>query len=262
MDDLKRAKIKRRAQRTQASKIWSKAQTLMDGEMDGAKCKRLQVILETYNAKIELLRKLDEAVSSKIDDEKDLEAEIAEADDYLIELTEKRYQLQFLIESNQNAIHDNASPSSNNGHDSPTQSTSSQVNSSSHRLPKLILPIFSGNPLKWQTFWDTYKTAIHNNASLSDVQKFTYLKAQLSGEAANSIEGLPLSESNYAQSIELLEERFGQPHKIINAHMQALLDLPNPSDSVVHLRRFYDNMENHIRGLEALGKNRTPTATF
>lgn len=119
MDDLKRAKIKRRAQRTQASKIWSKAQTLMDGEMDEAKCKRLQVILETYNAKIELLRKLDEAVSSKIDDEKDLETEIAEADDYLIELTEKRYQLQFLIESNQNAIHDNAYPSSNNGHDFP-----------------------------------------------------------------------------------------------------------------------------------------------
>ena len=128
------------------------------------------------------------------------------------------------------------------------------VNSTSHRLPKLTLPMFTGNPLKWQTFWDTFKTAVHSNNSLSDVQKFTYLKAQLSGEAANSIEGLPLTESNYMQALNILEERFGQPHKIINAHMQALLDLPSPSDSVTHLRRFYDSMENHIRGLEALGK--------
>ncbi|XP_028407556.1 uncharacterized protein LOC114530174 [Dendronephthya gigantea] len=165
---------------------------------------------------------------------------------------EKRYRIQFHIKSSQSKVQNNASPSHN--HESPVQSTPQLGNSNSHRLPKLTLPIFTGNPLKWQTFWDTYKTAIHNNISLGDIQKFTYLKAQLSGEAASSIEGLPLSESNYAQSIQILEERFGQPHKIVNAHMQALLDLPTPSDSVTHLRKFYDSMENHIRGLEALDK--------
>ena len=36
--------------------------------------------------------------------------------------------------------------------------------------------------------------------------------------------------------------------------MQALLDLPNPSESVTSLRGFYDCMENHVRSLEALGK--------
>ena len=115
MDDLKRAKITRRAQRAQASKIWNKAQTLMEGEVDEVKIARLQVVLETYSAKIEQLRKIDEAVSSKIEDEKGLEAEIVEADDYITELTEKRYRIEFLIKSSQNAVHDNASPSSNNG---------------------------------------------------------------------------------------------------------------------------------------------------
>ena len=126
--------------------------------------------------------------------------------------------------------------------------------SSAHRLPKLALPIFNGNPLKGQTFWDSYKAAVHDNKSLCDIQRFNYLKAHLAEEAARSIEGLPLTDTNYAQSVKILVERFGQPHKITNAHMQALLDLPNPSESVTSLRGFYDCMENHVRSLEALGK--------
>jgi len=53
------------------------------------------------------------------------------------------------------------------------------------RLPKLDLPQFSGNPLFWQAFWDSFETAVHNNAALTGVQKLSYLRAQLKGEAAN-----------------------------------------------------------------------------
>ena len=72
-------------------------------------------------------------------------------------------------------------------------------------------------------------------------------------DAARSIEGIPLTETNYTQAIKILEERFGQTHKIMNTHMQ-LLDLPNPTESAVNLRMFYDHMENHVRSLDALGK--------
>ena len=100
-------------------------------------------------------------------------------------------------------------------------------NHSSHnyssRLPKLNLPTFSG---RWFTFWDSFEVAIHSNTSLGGVQKFTYLKAQLMGDALRAVTGFPLTNSNYDQAVTLLRERFGQPNKIINAHMQALLDLP------------------------------------
>jgi hypothetical protein len=198
-------------------------------------------------------------VSDLIEDEKGLETEIVEADDYLTELTKKRYTREFFI--NQSTIHSNslASPMATttpqNGHVFPTQSTPPQShNTNSHRLPKLALPVFNGNVLEWKTFWDSYKVAIHENSSLNDIQKITYLKAQVLGEAAQSIEGLPLTESNYVQCIEILQQRFVQRHKITNAHMQALLDLPCPSNSVSTLSQCYDSMENHIRGLEALGK--------
>ena len=135
-----------------------------------------------------------------------------------------------------------------------TSSNSSTVQNVS-RLPKLILPTFDGNPLYWQSFWDSYRAAVHDNSSLSDIQKFNYLRAQLRGDASRSIAGFPLTNVNYKRSIELLQERFGQSHRIINAHMEAMLNLPNPSTQLVSLRQFYDTLETHIRGLEALGKS-------
>ena len=259
MDDLKRAKVSRRVQRSQATKTWNKAQALMAEAMNETKIHNLQVTLETFDAKIEQLKKLDENISCKIETEKELETEIAEADDYLNELMDKRYRIQHFISSNlpslTNALSSTQSPSHqvehsiSNGHSSATQ-----ANSNTHRLPKLALPIFTGNPLKWQTFWDSYKAAVHDNHSLCDIQKFNYLKAHLAEDAVRSIEGIPLTETNYTQAIKILEERFGQTHKITNAHMQALLDLPNPTESAVNLRMFYDRMENHVRSLEALGK--------
>ena len=46
-------------------------------------------------------------------------------------------------------------------------------------LPKLTLPMLSGVPLTWQTFWDSFYVSIHANHSLSGIEKFTYLKVQL-----------------------------------------------------------------------------------
>ena len=125
--------------------------------------------------------------------------------------------------------------------------TTSHHNHSSH-LPKLNLPTFSGNPLHWFTFWDSFEAAVHSNTSLGGVQKFTYLKAQLMGDPLRALTRFPLTNSNYEQAVTLLREHFGQPNKIINAHMQALLDLPKP---VYEL----SSLENHVRGLESLGRS-------
>ena len=58
---------------------------------------------------------------------------------------------------------------------SPPVSTSHSFQS--NRFPKLVLPSFNGNPLEWQSFWDTFRSAVHDNSTISDVQKFNYLRA-------------------------------------------------------------------------------------
>ncbi|XP_053389091.1 uncharacterized protein LOC128552105 [Mercenaria mercenaria] len=119
-----------------------------------------------------------------------------------------------------------------------------------HRLPKLTLPTFNGDILRWQTFWDSFESTIHLNYNLTDVQKFSYLQSQLESEAANTIEGFTLTNANYARAINLLKERYGRRQKIT----QVLLQLPAPTNSIHSLRSVYDKMESYIRSLESNGQ--------
>ena len=116
-----------------------------------------------------------------------------------------------------------------------------------------MLPVLSGDPLSWKTFWDSFSAAVDTSPTLGAIQKFNYLRAQLQGDAARTIAGLPLTEANYSHSISLLKERFGQPNKIQNAHMQAFLELPGPTNELSSLRLFYNLVEVHIRRLSSLG---------
>ena len=83
----------------------------------------------------------------------------------------------------------------------------------------------------------------------------SYLRAQLSGDAARVITGFQLTNDNYAHSVALLKERFGQIYKQVDAHMQALRDLPIPTNTLSSLRAFHDATEGHIRSLSTLGKD-------
>ncbi|XP_070554752.1 uncharacterized protein [Ptychodera flava] len=139
-------------------------------------------------------------------------------------------------------------PSANS--DTATQDTSKKTVA----LPKLQLKTFSGNVLEWVSFYDTFKSSIHNDKNLENIQKFTYLRSVLTDEAARTISGLALTNSNYDHALELLIERYGQNHLIIDAHMTALWQIPQPTSDINSLRLFYDTLESHIRGLQSLGK--------
>ena len=89
------------------------------------------------------------------------------------------------------------------------------------RLPKLQLPTFSGNPLEWLTFWDSFDVAVNSNPNLEGIQKFNYPRAQLTGDAARVIAGRViaiLSNTNDIQAVDLLKTRFGEPQNIISTH--------------------------------------------
>ena len=107
MDDLKRAKIPRRTQGPQVTKTWNKAETLMEGEINEVSLQQLQVVqlvLQTFDTKIEQLKRIDENIPCKIENEEDLETEIVEEYDYLNELMDKRYRIQFFISSCQTEL--------------------------------------------------------------------------------------------------------------------------------------------------------------
>ena len=120
------------------------------------------------------------------------------------------------------------------------------------KLLKIMLKSFSGNPLKWLSFLDSFQASVDKNSNTSGVDKMNYLRGLLKGEAARVIQGLPLSESNYKRAVDLLKEHFGEKQVLINAHMDALLKIPPATNNVKKLRSLYDSCEGYIHGLKLL----------
>ena len=139
----------------------------------------------------------------------------------------------------------------------PTAATLPAVSTSraTTKLPKLSLQKFSGSLIGWSPFWDAYKAAMHDNSSLTNVEKFSYLQTLLEGKAKDTVAGLALTEANYSVAVDLLERRFGDKEKTIAAHMEKLMNLA-PVISDLHtgeLRRLYDKVEASIRSLKNWG---------
>ncbi|XP_053372929.1 uncharacterized protein LOC123565249 [Mercenaria mercenaria] len=218
---------------------------------------------------IEIHEKILDSISE--DDGEQIETEILEHDEYIYTLQTKIQKISSFkkvtlsnLNVNSPTFHAPVSgESSQTNHVHELHENVSHTNPAStlshssiyHRLPKLDLPKFDGNILDWQSFWDSYESAIHTNPSLSGVQKFNYLKSSLRGEAVQIIAGFSLTNINYDKAVSLLHERYGQRDKIIQTYMKALLEVPAPVYTVTSLRKFYDTTETYIRGLDSLGQN-------
>ena len=121
------------------------------------------------------------------------------------------------------------------------------------KLPKLNLPVFNGDVLQWQSFWDQFVAAV-DSTDLPDVSKFSYLRASLEGEPKAAIQGLSLTSAHYASACKILKDRFGHKETIIFTHIQKLLNLSVPSKcSVSALWKLNDDLQAHTRSLATLG---------
>ena len=124
-------------------------------------------------------------------------------------------------------------------------STAGQSATKSTRLPKLLLKKFNGEAYQWQSFWYSFSSPVDTNESLSDVEKFNYLRNLCEQGAASTIAGLALTDVNYKVAVDLLKKRFGDVDVVINSHMDRLLKLPqlNNSNDVRKLRVLYDSLK-------------------
>lgn len=227
------------------------------------------------------MSKLNDDISETIQSEEELETELTDADMYMAELEEKIVIIEeFIKKSSQHPVPQEDDAHILTPHNSSTkmpeidvvkkpihsEAADGMITDSTHvsddnsnplmnintqvrdtpltfsRLPKLTLPTFTGSPLEWQTFWDSFTAGVDSNPNLTNAQKFAYLRAQIKGNAACVIAGFPLTDSNYLPAVTLLQERFGQRYKIIDAHMEALLNVPPPLNTLNSLQSFHDTI--------------------
>ena len=141
--------------------------------------------------------------------------------------------------------------------DSNEKSTSSGSVASATRveakLPKLQLPVFSGDVTTWKSFWEQFKVVV-DDSDMPDVTKFSYLQSLVKGEARAAIQGLALTGANYKTACDILLQRFGRKERIIFSHIQELLSIQVPRQPKVSiLWKVFDSLQTHVRSLEALG---------
>ena len=123
---------------------------------------------------------------------------------------------------------------------------------SSVNVPKLELPSFNGDKLKWSEFWDTLEATVDQNSNLSNIEKLSYLNSKQVGEAKQAISGIYLSNENYEVTKTLLKERFGSSQSVVNSHYTQLINMKPSVNSTNGLRNMYNQFEKHLRSLEAL----------
>ncbi|XP_046382360.1 uncharacterized protein LOC124153308 [Ischnura elegans] len=123
------------------------------------------------------------------------------------------------------------------------------------KLPQINLPIFHGAYDEWVTFYDTFNSLIHENVSLSGIQKFHYLRSTLRGEALQVIASLATSEQNYGIAWGLLRQRFENKRYIINMHVKAIFEFTQlVKESSTEVRNLVDHFNKHLRALQAMGQ--------
>ena len=122
------------------------------------------------------------------------------------------------------------------------------------KLPKLNIPIFTGEYLEWNSFWDLFNATVHSIKKLTDGQRLQYLEASLKGDAAKVITYLKITNANYAGARNALQARYANLHLIVRSHIKAKLDVSViKNETAREMRLLLDTFREQIQALKSLG---------
>ena len=195
-------------------------------------------LLKTVNGKEKLIEDLNGKIQSLLITDTDLSYELTESYKIMSAIRRLEFKLKIFMETKS---------------DEETTRTESS-NRPGVKLPKFEIKRFSGDPLEWETFKETFETAIEHNRNLTKIEKFTYLRGYLEGTALQAIDGFPLTNDNYSNAWNLLKERYGNPQLITSCHINNLMELEAVSGSnVKDLRGLFDKIKINLRALKTTG---------
>lgn len=114
--------------------------------------------------KLQTLKSLDSEIVELVPEE-ELSKEIEQADEYKENIFRAltRIDKAQAIVSGTTATSGTAAATTTSGLTSTFTPRTERV-----KLPKLTLPRFNGDVMRWTTFWDSYESAVHNNNQLTN----------------------------------------------------------------------------------------------
>ena len=108
------------------------------------------------------------------------------------------------------------------------------------RLPPLELFKFTGKLIEWPKCIESFRDQIHNNTTLTDSDRMSYLFQNLGGEAKKTVESLGVTGHSYPTALKTLKRQFGNPSSVASAYLNNMLDnsCVSPNDRQA-LRDYY-----------------------
>ena len=255
MSNLEKTKKKRASNRRTATILIHRVEETLKRGSDGDEWKKLEHFREELEERRTELKKLDDEILDTLLESAEDEEINKESD----ETNEYRERIGCTILAIKEAV---VKPDSEKlSRSSSLESLHSLISSNGGvkkvvvKLPKFNLRPFSGKIHEWQEFWDGFSSAIHQNENLANVDKLNYLKGYLVDKARAVIAGIPTTDASYDTAVDLLKKRFGKPNVIQRAHINQLISITPVFNerNVARLRGMHDEIETHLRGLEALG---------
>lgn len=156
------------------------------GTLDNEQVKQLDVLHPLLENKLKVVEDLDQSILSLCEVDT-IQNEIEDSEKVLERVVACQKSIQDAVTKWKNE------PTAQETQINPSQGLPGVVPTTIHvpslqakaKLPKLILPRFRGDVTEWTSFWDSFKSAVHENEAISPIDKFNYLE----GPASRAIQG-------------------------------------------------------------------------
>ena len=124
-------------------------------------------------------------------------------------------------------------------------------------LPKLALPTFYGDPMKWAVFWQRFLAAVHNNDHLESAHKLTYLHEAIQDPTASPLlYSGSSSPTQYDELVQVLITRYDHKRLIHKYYSVALANCNSITKGTEdEIRSLVDTAEHYLRGLKDTGQD-------
>ncbi|XP_074036326.1 uncharacterized protein [Leptinotarsa decemlineata] len=135
----------------------------------------------------------------------------------------------------------------------PVSFLQTSTNYSKVKLPKIELKKFYGEYKNFPSFIDHFNSVIHNNDTLSNVDKFDYLISALQGPASGIVKTLKVTDENYKIAYNALNKRYSN-RRLCAQDLWYEIDGTSRvnGDCSSSIRKLLDTFEENIASLKSM----------
>ncbi|XP_071579354.1 uncharacterized protein [Temnothorax nylanderi] len=122
-------------------------------------------------------------------------------------------------------------------------------------LPRIQLPRFSGTYEEWPPFRDLFLSVIGENSSISNIERFHYLRSCLQGPAEKLIHSLTVTGTNYDRAWAILSTHYENKKELIRSNFATFTAVAKMKTATAdELSRVHNAVTSAVNAQESIGR--------